>query len=115
MAELTELNIGQGETFKMLITIANDSGSLPLDITDYTIYGQVRENYTTDEIAVSFIVEKLLPYQSGSFFVSIPSEDTMNLTQRKYVYDLNISSGSVSPINRRILEGLFTVRPAATR
>lgn len=115
MAELTELNVGQGETFKMLVTIAQDSGSLPLDITNYTITGQVRENYTTDEIAASFTTEKILPYASGSFFVVLTENDTLNLTQRKYVYDIKISSGSVSPVTRRILEGPFTVRPAVTR
>lgn len=115
MPELTELNVGQGETFKMLVTIAQDSGSIPLDITNYTITGQLRENYTTDEIAASFTAEKILPYSSGSFFIILPESDTLNLTQRKYVYDIKISSGSVSPVTRRILEGPFTVRPAVTR
>jgi len=115
MPELTELNVGQGETFKMLVTIAQDSGSIPLDITNYTITGQIRENYTTDEVAAYFNAEKILPYSSGSFFIILNESDTLNLTQRKYVYDIKISSGSVSPISRRILEGPFTVRPAVTR
>lgn len=115
MPELTELNVGQGETFKMLVTIAQDSGSIPLDITNYTITGQIRENYTTDEVAASFTAEKILPYTSGSFFVILNENQTYNLTQRKYVYDIKISSGSVSPTSRRILEGPFTVRPAVTR
>ena len=58
MAELTEFSVGQGETFKILVTIANDSGSTPLDITNYTITGQIRENYTTDEISATFSAEK---------------------------------------------------------
>jgi hypothetical protein len=115
MAELTEFSVGQGETFKILVTIANDSGSTPLDITNYTITGQIRENYTTDEISATFSAEKLLPTTSGSFFISLSSNDTLALSQRKYVYDIYISSGSVQPINRRILEGLLTVRPAVTR
>jgi len=39
----------------------------------------------------------------------------MNLGSRKYVYDVNMTSGSVAPITRRILEGTLTVRPTATR
>jgi hypothetical protein len=31
------------------------------------------------------------------------------------VYDVNMVSGSVTPIKRRILEGALTVRPTATR
>ena len=116
MAELTELTVGQGETFGARITIQNTSGSFPLDITDYTIQGQVRENYTTDEIAAAFTVTKIMPEASGSFTISLTAEQTSNLTQRKYVYDVTINSGSgVQPITRRILEGPFTVRPAVTR
>lgn len=115
MPELTELNVGQGETFRMLVTIAQDDNSNPLDITDYNITGQIRENYTTDEIAAEFSAEKILPHTSGSFFISLNEEDTLNLTQKRYVYDIKISSGSITPISRRILEGAFTVRPAVTR
>lgn len=112
MAELTELNVGQGETFKMLVSIVQDSGSVPQDLTGYNVVGQIRENYTTDEIANTFTITKLDPQTSGSFIVQLDPEQTINLTQRRYVYDINIVSGSYT---RRILEGLFTVRPAATR
>jgi hypothetical protein len=112
MAELTEFSIGQGETFKILITIQNNSNSLPLSITDYTFTGQVRENYTTDEVAANFTFTKLAPNESGSLFIELTPEQTSLFTQRRYVYDINITSGSVV---RRILEGPFTVRPSATR
>lgn len=115
MAELTEFNVGQGETFRVAATIISDSGSIPFNITDYSFTGQLRENYTTDEIAATFNVIKLLPYNSGSIILELTPTQTLTLTQRKYVYDVNMTSGSVTPITRRILEGLFTVRPTATR
>jgi hypothetical protein len=87
----------------------------PINITDYTFTGQLRENYTTDEIAATLSFEKILPYSSGSIFIKLSQADTVNLTQRKYVYDVNISSGSSAPIVRRVLEGGFTVRPTVTR
>lgn len=112
MAELTELSIGQGETFKILITIQNNSSSVPLDITDYAFSGQIRENYTTDDIAATFNFTKITPNNSGSFYIELTPVQTSELNQRKYVYDINMTSGSIS---RRILEGAFTVRPTATR
>jgi hypothetical protein len=115
MAELTEFNIGQGETFRIAATIIGDSGSIPLNITDYTFVGQVRENYTTDEVAASFNITKLSPLNSGSVIVELTPEQTLSLNQRRYVYDINMVSGSVSPIKRRILEGALTIRPTATR
>jgi hypothetical protein len=114
MAELTEFSVGQGETFAARVTIQNTSGSFPFDLTNYNLTGQVRENYTTDEIAAAFTLTKILPYDSGSFTVKLNPEQTINLTQRKYVYDILISSGSDN-VTRRILEGPFTVRPAVTR
>lgn len=115
MAELTEFNIGQGETFRFAATIISDSGSIPLNITDYTFTGQVRENYTTDEVAASFTITKLPPFNSGSVMIELTPAQTLTLNQRRYVYDINIASGSVSPIKRRILEGALTIRPTATR
>jgi len=112
MADITEFNIGQGETFKIATSIENIDTDSYLDITDYTFTGQVRENFSTDEIAATFTITKLVPFTSGSFFVELSPEQTEELTQRKYVYDIKMTSGSIS---RRIMEGYFVVRPAATR
>lgn len=113
MADITDFQIGQGETFKTYITLMNRTGTAtPLDITDYTFSGQVRENYTTDEVAATFVFEKVVPYTSGSLFISIPANQTQNLTQRKYVYDIKMETPTAV---RRILEGSITVRPAVTK
>jgi len=113
MADITDFQIGQGETFKILIQLQNRSdANIPLDISDYTFAGQIRENYTTEEIAATFSFDKIEPFTSGSLFVQLTPEETEVLNQRSYVYDIKIESGSVS---RRILEGGFTVRPAVTR
>jgi hypothetical protein len=112
MAEITEFNIGRGETFKVLVTLENIDRGEYFDITDYTFTGQVRENYTTDDVAATFTINKIAPFVSGNVTVELTPEQTNAFTQRKYVYDINITSGSIA---RRILEGYFTVRPSATR
>lgn len=112
MAEITEFNIGQGETFKILTSLENIDTESYLDITDYTFTGQVRENFTSDEIAATFTITKINPQTSGSFYIELSPSDTSALTQRKYVYDIKMTSGSIT---RRVLEGYFVVRPAATR
>ena len=58
MAEITEFNIGQGETFRILTTITDNSSSATFDITNYDFTGQVRENYSTNEIAATFTITK---------------------------------------------------------
>lgn len=113
MADITDFQIGQGETFKILIQLQDRSdNNSSIDITNYEFAGQIRENYTTEELAATFSFEKISPYASGSLFVSLSPADTSALNQRSYVYDIKITSGSIS---RRILEGGLTVRPAVTR
>lgn len=115
MAEITEFNIGQGETFKISMTLVDQDLNTPLDITNYSFLGQVRENYDTSEVTATFLVSKLLPYTSGSIFVQLTADQTATFTQRKYVYDILMTSGSINPVSRRVLEGYFVVRPSATR
>ena len=112
MAEITEFNIGQGETFKILTSLENIDTDSYLDITNYTFTGQVRENFSTDEVAATFTITKINPQTSGSFYIELTPADTSALTQRKYVYDIKMTSGSIT---RRVLEGYFVVRPASTR
>jgi hypothetical protein len=112
MAEITEFNIGQGETFKIIATVENMDTGGTLDLTDYSFEGQVRENFQTDEVAANIGVSRIAPYISGSIFIELTPAQTSTFTQRKYVYDIKMTSGSIT---RRILEGYFVVRPAATR
>lgn len=116
MADITDFDIGQGETFKILAHLFTEvSSSVPLDITNYNFIGQIRENYTTDEIAANFTVIKIPPYTSGSVFVTLSHDQTALLDQRTYVYDVVMVSGSSNELVRRMLEGRFTIRPAVTR
>lgn len=117
MADITDFDIGQGESFKILAHIfVEASSSIPLDITNYNFEGQLRENYTTDELAAEFNFQKVLPYQSGSVFIGLTAEQTSVLNQRMYVYDVVMINNNITPPSkRRILEGMFTIRPAVTR
>lgn len=116
MADITDFDIGQGETFKILVHIFTEvTSSTPLNIESCSFSGKVKENYTTEEIAANFTIHKLVPASSGSLFVYLYPEDTAALTQRSYVYDILMTNESKSPPTvRRILEGALTVRPAVT-
>lgn len=117
MADITDFEIGQGETFKVLAHIYTEStSSIPLNIASCSFAGQVRETYTTDELTTTFTIMKLEPYSSGSIFVYLYPQDTMLLTQRSYVYDITMTNlAKTPPTVRRLLEGSLKVRPAVTR
>jgi len=117
MPDITDFQIGRGETFKILAHIYTEaSSSIPLNITSCSFAGQLRENYTTDEVAAEFTITKLIPYSSGSVFIYLYPDQTSQLYQRSYVYDVVMTDESKSPPTvRRLLEGGFTVRPSVTR
>lgn len=116
MADITNFDVGQGETFKLLLHIYNEAtSSVLMDITNYTFEGQVRENYTTEEVASTFGITKISPYTSGSVYVQLTSQQTARLDQRMYVYDVLMKDNSNPPVVRRLLEGALTIRPAVTR
>ena len=117
MADITDLEIGQGETFHITLQLQQHSGSVVqyLDITDYEFAGQVRENYSTDEIAAAFTFDTSLAPESGSVSVTLTPQQTLSLSQREYVYDINMTTDDSPAVVRRILEGGLYVRPASTR
>lgn len=112
MAQFAHFTIGQNETFKVLAKLPQSNAtSAPLDITDYTFTGKVRENYTTTEVAAEFTITKIEPYSSGSIVIELENSKTKNLSLRKYVYDIMAESGS---FKRKMLEGYFNIRPQVT-
>ena len=116
MVDITDFDIGQGETFKINVQIFNQSAQRNVDISDFEFIGQLRENYTTEEIAAEFNISVVPPAESGSIFIELTSEQTAQLEQRSYVYDIEMIKINTSPpVVRRILEGGFTIRPNVTR
>lgn len=120
MADITNFNLGRGESFAILLEIFNEtkispssSISVPQNLSEVDFKGTIRENHSSDEIAAEFTIEKISPYTSGSILVSLTPQQTIQLDQRKYVYDLLMTSGSTTA--RLLLEGNFNVRPTTTR
>jgi hypothetical protein len=118
MADITNFNIGRGESFKILVEIINETKVAPgtilatsQDLTGIEFVGAMKETYSSDETAVLFNIHKIQPFSSGAIFLSLTPEQTSTLESRKYVYNVDMVSGSVT--TRRILEGSFMVRPTA--
>ena len=65
-----------------------------------------------EDASALFQTEKIAPHTSGSLYVSLPPVSSSLLTAQDYVYDVLMTSGSIT---RRIIEGKFIVRPSVTR
>ena len=109
MATKANIIIDQGTTFSTVINLTDDNGD-PVDLTGYTGDSEMRKHYTSSN-SQSFTVS--LGGTSGTVTLSLTSAQTANLTPGRYVYDVEVTSGS--NVVSRIVEGIVTVTPEVTR
>jgi predicted methyltransferase len=111
MAIVKHLVIDQGSDFTVSIIIS-DINDDPLNLTGYTGRAQMRKSYGSNtyyEFDVTFDADRT----TGEITLSMASEDTTDLRAGRYVYDVEIVSGS--GFVTRVLEGIVTVTPEVTR
>jgi hypothetical protein len=116
------MTISQGESFGLLLTLA-DSSDDPIDLTGCMVRGQIRENASSSPVLASFTAEIQDPETLGQVQISltaaetaaipVPATESATKTSVVYAYDLELvyANGSV----KRLLEGLCTVSPEVTR
>ena len=109
MATKANIIIDQGTTFSTIINLTDDNGD-PIDLTGYTGDSEMRKHYTSSN-SQSFSVN--LGGTSGTVTLSLTASQTANLTPGRYVYDVEVTSGS--NVVSRIVEGIVTVTPEVTR
>ena len=110
MSTIANFEIPQGSTFSRNMTIV-DNDKVVLNLTTYTINGQVRKSYNSAEYISFDIVKVNAP--TGKISIGLTDSVTDNLTSNKYVYDIEITS--VNGTKTRILEGIITTSPNVTR
>ena len=64
MPQSTNLTVGQGETFKILVSIT-DQTNTPIDLTERNFSGSIRETYSSEDKSADFSFEKITPFDSG--------------------------------------------------
>ena len=111
MAIYSNLSVDQGSTFGAEIDVTDSSGD-PLDLTGYTVAGQLRKTYTSTT-ATSF-TSSVYSAAGGIVKISLNSTTTNGLKAGIYVYDVEITKTSTGDITR-IIEGQLEVRPGVTR
>lgn len=109
MAKKHNLTIDQGSTFSTDLAALTDENGDVLPLSGYTANSQLRKWYTSTN-AVAFSTS--INVSSGVISLSLTSNQTSNLVAGRYVYDVEISNGSVIS---RVSEGIVTVSPNVTR
>lgn len=109
MATKSNLVIDQGSTFSTDLSLTDENGD-PLDLQNFVANSQIRKWYSSSNAAATFTTA--INVSSGSVTLSLTANQTSSLVAGRYVYDVEISSGSEVS---RIVEGIVTVTPQVTR
>ena len=101
--------IEQNSNFSLPITLYNVSGSTEslMDLTGYTVKASIKKNYEDSKTCATMSLNNVLN-SSGSIQLGMSSTETKALPVGSYVWDLLITTGSVST---RMLEGIVAVSP----
>ncbi len=108
MSTKANLVIDQGSTFSTTISLTNDDGDV-IDLTGYDGQSQIRKHYTSIT-SVPFTVT--IAPATGQVTLSLTATDTAALASGRYVYDVELITGSTIS---RVLEGIVTVSPEVTK
>jgi hypothetical protein len=109
MAIKANLVIDQGSTFSANVDVSNVDGQI-FNLTGYTVAAQMRKNYASAS-AVNFNASHTGVL--GQILLSLTSTATSTLEPGRYLYDIEITSGS--GVITRVVEGIVTVTPGITR
>lgn len=108
MATKANLVIDQGATFSADLSLKDENGDI-MQLGGYTANSQMRKWYTSTN-ATSFSTS--INSTSGVITLSLTANQTANLTAGRYVYDVEVTASGVIS---RVVEGIITVTPNATR
>jgi|TARA_A200000159_G_C7186169_1_gene281747 hypothetical protein len=110
MAIYSNLTVDQGSTFLAYVDITDSEGN-PLDLTGYSVVGQIRKTYSS-LTAVDFTAS-INSAVNGTISLGLTDTTTNGMKAGRYVYDVEISTAAGS--KTRVLEGQVEVTPGVTQ
>lgn len=118
MAQIYDLTIDQGTSFKQTFVVKNPDGS-NVDLTNYTAKMQFRTNSmnTSVDLEVSDQTSGIqIDVANSKLIISITSEQTSSLKYSRYVYDVKIvNTSNPSTETKRVVQGVVNVNLQVTR
>ena len=109
MGAKANIVVDQGPDFSTTITVRDNSGNA-INLTNYTGHGQIRKHYTsTTAHNMQIVFEN--PRTNGQITMKLSRTQTANLAS--YVYDVEVTDNANT--RSRLVEGIVTVTPQATR
>jgi len=110
-AYVSNITIDQGADFSAYFTLDDAGTSVPINLTRFTAYGQLRK-HPTAPFGVQFDIKIAKP-KTGEIIISLNSAQTSALDEGRYVYDVYLKSTTNGKVYR-VVEGMALVNPGVT-
>lgn len=101
-----------GQDFYVNITLYNDANQV-MDITEFTGECWMRKSYYYNKDVYQIQVNKLLPYNQGTFQLFLSAEETLNIKSGRYVIDFFVKNENNQIY--KLIDGIVVAYPAATQ
>ena len=109
MAAIANLSLDQGTTFSSDVTVKDANGNA-FDLTGYTALARMAKGYSSTRTRTTITCTISGDATSGVVSMQLTADQTSQLEEGRYVYDLEILQTSSSTITR-VIEGIINVRP----
>jgi len=107
-----DLVVDQGSDFA--IDLAITEGGAAKNLTGYAGRAQIRSNHASSSVTASFTCSIVGSATNGVLKLELSSNTTTSIAAGRYVYDLEIHTGS-DAIVKRLIQGSVTIHPEVTR
>ena len=112
MAAIANLTLYQGATYNSDVTVKDANGKA-FDLTGYTASAKMAKGYASTKTRKTITCTVNGDPTTGIVTMSLTADQTSQLDEGRYVYDLAILQTSTSTITR-VIEGIITIRPQVT-
>lgn len=106
--------LDQGATYQ-LVVVYKDASDVPINLTGYSAYMQLRENYDSTTADLTLTTANggiLINGPIGEITITATATQTTTLVSDYYLYDLELVNGQSTT---RLLQGQITVNSEVTR
>lgn len=111
MAAIANLSIDQGATFNSDVTVKDANGN-PFNLTGFSARARMAKGYASTRTRTTINTTIAADPATGIITLSLTDAQTDALDAERYVYDLEIVSGTGAVT--RVIEGIINVRPAVS-
>lgn len=106
-----DFQMDRGATFRRVLILKQSADGPIMDLANWSGAAKMRRTYDDANAAATFTIT--INVQQGKVTMELDPNQTGALEPGRYVYDLELDNGNGTVL--RLIEGVISVRPEATR